>query len=102
MKGKKRKEDLRTPLSIFKAIADDNRLRIVDSLRHGEASAQKLMESLDITQPTLSHHMKILSDAGLIMGRRYGRCTHYSLIHEGMDLILQYLAQLKISMNTSA
>ena len=102
MKGMTRKDKSKTPLLIFKAIGDDNRIRIVERLRKSEASAHKLMEELHITQPTLSHHMKILSEAGLVVGRRHGRCTHYSLLSEGMDLLVGYLAQLKISMNQAA
>lgn len=102
MKGMTRKDKFKTPLSIFKAIGDDNRIRIVERLRKSDASAHKLMDDLHITQPTLSHHMKILGEAGLVVGRRRGRCTHYSLLSEGMDMLMGYLAQLKVSMTRAA
>ena len=102
MKGMTRKYKFKTPLSIFKAIGDDNRIRIVERLRKSDASAHKLMDDLHITQPTLSHHMKILGEAGLVVGRRRGRCTHYSLLSEGMDMLMGYLSQLKVSMTRAA
>ena len=46
--------------------------------------------------------MKILSEAGLVVGRRHGRCTHYSLLSEVMDMLMGYLSQLKISMSRAA
>jgi ArsR family transcriptional regulator len=71
---------------LFKAFADTNRLMIVDMLSCGELCACKILEGLGITQPTLSHHMKILCGCGLVNSRKDGKWTHYSLngpaIHE--------------------
>ena len=64
---------------LFKALADTNRLMIVDMLSCGELCACKILEGLKITQPTLSHHMKILCDCGLVSSRKDGKWTHYSL-----------------------
>ena len=55
---------------VFKAFCDENRLAILDMLRTGEKCACDLLEELHITQPTLSHHMKILCDAGVVQGRK--------------------------------
>lgn len=63
----------------FKALADTNRLIIVDMLSCGELCGCKILEKFNITQPTLSHHMKILCDCGLVVGRKEGKWTHYSL-----------------------
>ena len=71
------------PVSIFKALSDENRIRILRQLRSGEKCACKLLEELNISQPTLSHHMKILCDAGLVVGRREGKWTHYSICGSG-------------------
>ncbi len=101
MKGMTRKDKSKTPLSIFKAIGDDNRIRIVERLRKSEASAHKLMDELHITQPTLSHHMKILCDAGIVVGHRSGRWTHYSLLSDGVDTIVEYLTELKNGLDSS-
>lgn len=64
---------------IFKALADTNRLMIVDMLSCGELCACKILEKFNITQPTLSHHMKILCECGLVNGRKQGTWTYYSL-----------------------
>ena len=56
--------------AFFKALADTNRLMIVDMLSCGEMCACEILEKFNITQPTLSHHMKILCDCGLVSGRK--------------------------------
>ena len=66
-------------IGLFKALADTNRLMIVDMLSCGELCACKILEKFNIAQPTLSHHMKILCDCGLVSGRKEGKWTHYSL-----------------------
>lgn len=70
---------------IFKALCDENRVRILLLLRSGEKCACKLLEELPVSQPTLSHHMKILCDSGLVMGRREGKWTHYSISPKGRE-----------------
>ena len=67
----------------FKALADENRIRILALLRGGEKCACKLLEELNISQPTLSHHMKILCDAGIVTARKEGRWMHYTICREG-------------------
>ena len=90
-----------TPVSVFKAFGDVNRIQIVERLKNGESSAARLLKDLNITQPTLSHHMKILCDAGIVVGRRDGRWTHYTLLSDGMDTIVEYLSKLKLGLNAS-
>ena len=68
---------------LFKALGDENRLHILTLLTNGELCACKLLAALSITQPTLSHHMKILCDAGLVTPRREGKWTHYTLCATG-------------------
>ena len=51
---------------ICKALSDPNRLKIVQMLSDGEKCGCKLLEAFEITQPTLSHHMKILEECGLV------------------------------------
>ena len=65
--------------SICKALGDPNRLKIVQMLTEGEMCACRLLEAFDITQPTLSHHMKILNDCNLVIARKEGKWTCYSL-----------------------
>lgn len=66
-------------VKVFKAFCDENRLKILEQLRTGEKCACKLLDDLHITQPTLSHHMKILCDADIVQGRKEGKWVHYSL-----------------------
>ena len=69
--------------TIFKALCDENRVRILALLKGGEKCACKLLEALDIVQPTLTHHMKILCDSGLVVSRKEGKWMRYSLSREG-------------------
>ena len=64
---------------LFKALCDENRLRIMEMLNSGEKCACVLLEELEISQPTLSHHMKILVDSGIVRGRKEGKWMHYSV-----------------------
>lgn len=76
---------------ICKALGDANRLKIVRLLSGGEKCACKLLEAFDISQPTLSHHMKILCECGLVCARRDGKWTHYSLCRETLEAFRAFL-----------
>lgn len=80
--------------AIFKAFCDENRIRILQLLSTGEKCACKLLEEVQVTQPTLSHHMKILCDSGIVVGRKDGKWTHYSVSKSGVELAKQYLNTL--------
>ena len=85
-------------LAIFKALADENRLAIVSAIDEGgEVCACELLERLNITQATLSHHMKVLCQAGLIRCRREGRWCHYSIDAEAAHALAVYFEELSIS-----
>lgn len=79
---------------IFKAFCDENRVRILKSLRSGEKCACKLLEELSVTQPTLSHHMKILCDSGVVVGRKDGKWMHYSISPKGAKIAADCLEAL--------
>ena len=64
---------------VFKAFCDENRLEILTILKNGEKCACVLLENLKIGQSTLSHHMKILCDSGIVSARKEGKWTHYSI-----------------------
>lgn len=68
---------------VFKAFDDINRLQILEMLRESEKCACVLLEDLQIGQSTLSHHMKILCDSGIVTGRKEGKWTYYSISKEG-------------------
>jgi len=79
---------------IFKAFCDENRLQILELLQSGEKCACKLLENLDIGQSTLSHHMKILCDSGVVESRTEGKWTHYSLCINGITYAKTLLNEL--------
>jgi ArsR family transcriptional regulator len=73
----------------LKAISDPKRLQILNILSSGEKCACEILELFDFTQPTLSHHMKVLMDCGLVNCRKEGLWSHYSLhIHNYNRLII--------------
>lgn len=80
-------------IRVFKAFCDENRLSILSLLRTGEKCACDLLEDLRITQPTLSHHMKILCDAGIVQGRKEGKWVYYSIDQEGSENVKRMLDQ---------
>ena len=80
--------------AIFKAFGDENRIQILQLLKDGEKCACHLLEEMKITQPTLSHHMKLLCDAGIVTGRKEGKWMHYSISEKGLREMEEYLAQL--------
>ena len=86
-------DERRTAL-IFKAFCDENRIRILKMLKSGEKCACKMLEELNVTQPTLSHHMKILCDLGVVVGRKYGKWTHYSISLKGVEYAAKCLESL--------
>lgn len=72
---------------ICKALSDSNRLEIVQILLGGEKCACKLLEAFEITQPTLSHHMRILCECELVNVRKEGKWSYYRL---NMDTLMQF------------
>lgn len=87
------KNDYKERAKVFKAFCDENRLQILDLLRFGERCACSLLEELHISQPTLSHHMKILCDAGVVAVRREGKWSHYSINPSGIERVRALLEQ---------
>ena len=69
---------------IFQALADPSRRAIFESLTRGEAAVKDLTARFDISQPAVSQHLATLKDAGLVNGRREGRCVYYRVDPRGM------------------
>lgn len=79
---------------IFKAFCDENRIRILKMLRSGEKCACKMLDEFNVTQPTLSHHMKILCDSGIVLGRKEGKWMYYSISAEGAKVAADCIKEL--------
>ena len=89
-------EAQRTAL-VFKALADPNRLRLLSIVKgagDGEACVCDLTEPLDLSQPTVSHHLKILVDAGLLHREKRGTWAYYSLVPGAIEQAAGLLATL--------
>ena len=78
----------------FKAFCDENRIRILQLLSDGEKCACKLLEEMNISQPTLSHHMKILCESGIVEAHKDGKWMHYSSSSEGTAFARECLDNL--------
>jgi len=79
---------------LMKALSDETRVKIFHILADGELCACHILEKLSITQPTLSYHMKILCEAGLVNSRRDGIWTEYSINKDTLQVIKQFFSQI--------
>lgn len=75
---------------LFKALADETRLKILETLSCDEMCACKILEGFEITQPTLSYHMKILTECGLVDSRRDGSWMKYKINKERFDQVKEF------------
>lgn len=82
-------------LSLFKALADQTRLNIVNMLSHREMCACELLEKLSISQPTLSHHMKILIASDLVINRKNATWVYYSINKSTLQKVRELFAELQ-------
>ncbi len=87
-------KDYTENVQLFKAFCDENRWRILEILQEGERCACVLLNELEISQSTLSHHMRILCDSGVVVGRKEGKWIHYSISESGMEKAKRRIDQL--------
>jgi DNA-binding transcriptional ArsR family regulator len=80
---------------IFQALADPSRRAIFESLTRGEVAVKELTASFDISQPAISQHLATLKDAGLVVGRREGRCVYYRADAHGMKPLIDWIAHYR-------
>jgi DNA-binding transcriptional ArsR family regulator len=80
---------------IFQALADPSRRAILESLTRGEAAVRDLTARFDISQPAVSQHLATLKDAGLVNGRREGRCVYYRVKPRGMKPLIDWIAHYR-------
>ena len=79
---------------VFRAFSDERRLQVLDLLMSGEQCACILLQKLDISQPTLSYHMKILCQSGIVKERPVGPWKYYSINTEGCEYAQKLLQAL--------
>jgi len=80
---------------IFQALADPSRRAILEALTHGEAAVKELTARFDISQPAVSQHLATLKAAGLVHGRREGRCVYYRVEPRGMKPLVDWIAHYR-------
>ncbi len=73
--------------NLLKVLADKTRLKILSRIKQGELCACDLLTCLNISQPTLSHHLKILRDHNLVKSKKIGTRTHYTLEEEAIGSV---------------
>lgn len=81
-------------LRVFKALCDERRLQILELLKDGEKCACLLLDQLNMAQSTLSYHMKILCESGIIDSRKEGKWTHYKISERGSYFALELFKKL--------
>ena len=79
---------------VFKVLGDPKRAMIVDMLSCGELCACNILEKFDMSQSTLSHHMKLLCECGIVKAREKGKWTYYSLDEETISKTKQFLCAI--------
>ena len=79
---------------IFKAFCDETRLMALSLLQSGEKCACVLLDKVNVGQSTLSHHMKILVDSGVVSARKDGKWTYYSISAAGSENASKLLRKL--------
>lgn len=80
---------------IFQALADSRRRAIFESLTHGEAAVKDLTTRFDISQPAISQHLAALKEAGLVVGRRDGRCVYYRVEPQGLKPLVDWISHYR-------
>ena len=79
---------------IFKAFCDETRLMALSLLQSGEKCACELLEQVNVSQSTLSHHMKILIESGIVTARKEGKWMYYAISQEGSERAISLLKNL--------
>lgn len=80
---------------VFQALADPSRRAIFESLTRGEAAVKDLTARFDISQPAISQHLSALKNAGLVRGRRDGRCVYYRVEPKGLKPLVDWIAHYR-------
>lgn len=78
----------------FKALCDENRLKIVRMLAHRELCVCDILENFHLSQPTVSHHLKVLVNSGLIQCEKRGRWCFYSVNYDAIEELVTGINEL--------
>lgn len=81
-------------VDVCKALSDENRIKIVKMLACCDMCVCDICGNLNLSQPAVSHHLKILSDAGLLKTERRGKWIYYSIISEMFDKLREEIGLL--------
>ena len=87
---------------VFKALCDARRQRILELLHGGEKCACVLMEEMGMPQSSLSYHMKILCESGIVTSREEGKWTHYQISRQGSEKAVALLKTITAVEETDA
>ena len=87
---------------VFKALCDSRRQRILELLHGGEKCACVLMEEMGMPQSSLSYHMKILCESGIVTSREEGKWTHYQISRQGSEKAVALLKTITAVEETDA
>lgn len=79
---------------VFKALCDPRRQQILELLRGGEKCACVLIEEMEMPQSSLSYHMKVLCESGIVTGREEGKWTHYRISPSGRENVVALLREI--------
>jgi ArsR family transcriptional regulator len=79
--------DLTRAAQLFAALSDETRLGILDMLRDGERCVCDLQSDLEAAQSRLSFHLRVLRDAGLVVDRKEGRWSYYSIVPDSLEMV---------------
>jgi len=81
---------------IFMAFCDDTRLKVLELLQSGEKCARVLLEQVSVGQSTLSHHMRVLVESGVVAARKEGKWTYYSICESGRQHAIELMNRLTV------
>ena len=79
---------------VFKALCDARRQRILELLHGGEKGACVLIDEMSMPQSSLSYHMKILCDSGIVVSREEGKWTYYRISRRGSEQAIVLLREI--------
>lgn len=85
---------MKEQVEIFKALSDENRIKILRMLSCRELCACDIQQNLDLTQPTISHHMKVLQQTGLIQWEKRGKWIFYRINQKKVRGLYEFIKEI--------